>query len=192
MRSIGKYCTFPARSGKRARTNQPPCSWAASGDVGNVLARQFEPLGHVAHMPRIPFGFLVAWKGRCMIIFAGFSDVSAGTGSAWMECIFGQETGYTGSARRNNSLSTSNRMFAFGFIALIARVIALALAWLGPRLILPFAGIELRAVSRLALYRAPCTRLRTSNRRAAPGCRPRVGGTTAPHVNRGLQQASCR
>jgi uncharacterized membrane protein len=60
-----------------------------------------------------------------------------------MACIFGQETGYTCSARRNNSLSTSNRMFAFGFIALIAWVIALALAWLGPRLILPFAGIEL-------------------------------------------------
>jgi uncharacterized membrane protein len=60
-----------------------------------------------------------------------------------MECIFGQETGYTCTTRRNNSLSTSNRMFAFGFIALITLVIALAFAWLGAWLILPFAGIEL-------------------------------------------------
>ena len=62
-----------------------------------------------------------------------------------MECIFWRETGYTCAVRRNNSLSTSRRMFAFGFIALVTPVIALAFAWLGAWLSLPFAGVELLA-----------------------------------------------
>ncbi len=60
-----------------------------------------------------------------------------------MECIFRQETGYSCTSRRHNSLSSSDRLFAFGFIAVISLVIALAFAWLGAWLILPFAGIEL-------------------------------------------------
>jgi uncharacterized membrane protein len=58
-----------------------------------------------------------------------------------MECIFEQEPRYTCTARRNNSLSTSNGMFAFGFIARVTLGIALAFAWLGAWPILPFAGI---------------------------------------------------
>jgi uncharacterized membrane protein len=60
-----------------------------------------------------------------------------------MECISGWVTGYACTARRNNALSTSNRMFAFGFTALVTVVIALAFARLGAWLILPFAGIRL-------------------------------------------------
>ena len=60
-----------------------------------------------------------------------------------MECMLGQRTGYTLTARRNNSLSTSDRIVAFGFIALVSLGIAVAFAWLGAWLILPFAGIEL-------------------------------------------------
>ncbi len=60
-----------------------------------------------------------------------------------MECIWGQESGYTFTARRNNSLSSSDRLLAFGFIALVSLGIAVAFAWLGAWLILPFAGIEL-------------------------------------------------
>ncbi|MBC7813497.1 MAG: DUF2244 domain-containing protein [Burkholderiales bacterium] len=63
-----------------------------------------------------------------------------------MECTFRQETGYSCIARRHNSLSSTNRLFAFGFIAVISMVIALAFAWLGAWLILPFAGIELLVI----------------------------------------------
>ena len=60
-----------------------------------------------------------------------------------MECILGQEAGYTLTARRNNSLSSSHRLAAFGFIALVSLTIACAFACLGAWLILPFAGLEL-------------------------------------------------
>ena len=59
-----------------------------------------------------------------------------------MECIWGQESGSTVTARRNNSLSSSDRILAFGCIALVSLGIAVAFAWLGAWLILPFAGIE--------------------------------------------------
>lgn len=67
-----------------------------------------------------------------------------------MECIFGQETGYTCTARRNNSLSSAGRFFAFGFILAVSLGIALAFTWVfGAWLILPFAGAEM-----LVLYLA--------------------------------------
>ena len=59
-----------------------------------------------------------------------------------MECTVGQQSGYTLTARRNNSLSSSDRILAFGFIALVSLGIAVTFAWLGAWLILPFAGIE--------------------------------------------------
>jgi uncharacterized membrane protein len=59
-----------------------------------------------------------------------------------MECIVGQQSGYTLTARRNNSLSSSDRIRAFGFIAVVSLGIAVTFAWLGAWLILPFAGIE--------------------------------------------------
>jgi uncharacterized membrane protein len=69
-----------------------------------------------------------------------------------MECIFRQETGYSCIARRHNSLSSSDRLLAFGFIAVVSMVIALAFAWLGAWLILPFAGIELVLIVWVARY----------------------------------------
>jgi uncharacterized membrane protein len=69
-----------------------------------------------------------------------------------MECIFRQETGYSCIARRHNSLSSSDRLLAFGFIAVVSMVIALAFAWLGAWLILPFAGIELALIFWVARY----------------------------------------
>ena len=60
-----------------------------------------------------------------------------------MECILGQEAGYILTARRNNSLSSSGRLLAFGFIALVSLGIAIAFACLGAWLILPFSGVEL-------------------------------------------------
>ena len=60
-----------------------------------------------------------------------------------MECTFTRGMGYSCTARRYNSLSSSNRLLAFGFIAVVSMVIAVAFAWLGAWLILPFAGIEL-------------------------------------------------
>ncbi len=69
-----------------------------------------------------------------------------------MECIFRQEAGSSWTARRHNSLSSSDRVFAFGFIAAVSLVIALAFAWLGAWLILPFAGIELVALLLVARH----------------------------------------
>ena len=60
-----------------------------------------------------------------------------------MECISGQDAGYTFTARRNNSLSSCGRILAFGFIAFSSLVIAVVFAFLGAWLILPFAGLEL-------------------------------------------------
>jgi len=59
-----------------------------------------------------------------------------------MACILGQETGFNFTARRNNSLTSSDRILAFGFIALVCLGIAVAFACFGAWLILPFAGIE--------------------------------------------------
>lgn len=59
-----------------------------------------------------------------------------------MECTVGPDTGYSCTARRNNSLSSSDRLLAYGFIALVSLSIAAAFAWLGAWLVLPFAGIE--------------------------------------------------
>ena len=69
-----------------------------------------------------------------------------------MECTFRQETGYSCTARRHNSLSSSDRLLAFGFIAAVSLTIALAFAWLGAWLILPFAGIELMLLFGVACY----------------------------------------
>ena len=44
---------------------------------------------------------------------------------------------------RNNSLSSSGRVFAFGFIFVVSVGIACAFAALGAWLILPFAGLEM-------------------------------------------------
>jgi uncharacterized membrane protein len=60
-----------------------------------------------------------------------------------MESILGQQAGYSVTARRNNSLSSSDRSLAYGLIALVSFSIAVAFACLGAWLILPFAGLEL-------------------------------------------------
>ena len=52
-------------------------------------------------------------------------------------------------ARRNNSLSSTGRLFVFIFIFVVSVGIALAFALLGAWLILPFAGLEM-----LVLYLA--------------------------------------
>jgi len=59
-----------------------------------------------------------------------------------MQCTVGGESGYALAARRNNSLTSSDRIFAFGLIALVSLGIATAFACLGAWLILPFAGVE--------------------------------------------------
>jgi uncharacterized membrane protein len=69
-----------------------------------------------------------------------------------MECTFRQDMGYSCTARRHNALSSSDRLFAFGFIAVVSMTIALAFAWLGAWLILPFAGIELLVLFFVARY----------------------------------------
>jgi uncharacterized membrane protein len=69
-----------------------------------------------------------------------------------MECTFRQGMGYSCTARRRNSLSSADRLLAFGFIAMVSLVIALAFAWLGAWLILPFAGIEVALLVFVARY----------------------------------------
>jgi uncharacterized membrane protein len=59
-----------------------------------------------------------------------------------MQCTVGGESGFILAARRNNSLSSSNRIFAFGLIGFVSLGIATAFACLGAWLILPFAGVE--------------------------------------------------
>ena len=59
-----------------------------------------------------------------------------------MQCTVGEESGYALAARRNNSLTSSDRIFAFGLIAIVSLGIATAFACLGAWLILPFAGVE--------------------------------------------------
>lgn len=62
-----------------------------------------------------------------------------------MECVdTGGAVQFASTARRNNSLSTSGRMFVFGFILAVSLGIALAFGWLlGAWLILPFSGLEM-------------------------------------------------
>lgn len=56
----------------------------------------------------------------------------------------GAAADYVYTARRNNSLSTSGRRLAFGFILTVSLGIAAAFAWVfGAWPILPFAGIEM-------------------------------------------------
>lgn len=50
---------------------------------------------------------------------------------------------YSVTARRNNSLSSSGRFLVFGFILVVSLGIALAFAYFGAWLILPFAGLEI-------------------------------------------------
>ena len=57
--------------------------------------------------------------------------------------------GYSIVARRNNSLTSTGRLFVFGFIFAVSIGIALAFAALGAWMILPFAGLEM-----LVLYLA--------------------------------------
>ena len=59
-----------------------------------------------------------------------------------MERTVGGESGYALAARRNNSLTSFDRIFAFGLIAFVSLGIATAFACLGAWPILPFAGIE--------------------------------------------------
>ena len=69
-----------------------------------------------------------------------------------MECTFTQGLGYSCTARRRNSLSSADRLLAFGFIGAVSLVIALAFAWVGAWLILPFAGIEVALLVVVARY----------------------------------------
>ena len=59
-----------------------------------------------------------------------------------MERTAGGESQYALAARRNNSLTSFDRIFAFGLIAFSSLAIATVFACLGAWLILPFAGIE--------------------------------------------------
>jgi len=61
-----------------------------------------------------------------------------------MECSeLAPAAGFSRIAMRNNSLSSSGRVFAFGFIFVVSAGIACAFAALGAWLILPFAGLEM-------------------------------------------------
>ena len=63
---------------------------------------------------------------------------------ASMECSeLAPAAGFSRVAMRNNSLSSSGRVFAFGFIFVVSVGIACAFAALGAWLILPFAGLEM-------------------------------------------------
>jgi uncharacterized membrane protein len=68
-----------------------------------------------------------------------------------MDCVDAETVaGFDFVARRNNSLSSTGRLFAFGLILIVSFGIAIAFTWVfGAWLILPFAGIEM-----LVLYLA--------------------------------------
>jgi uncharacterized membrane protein len=63
-----------------------------------------------------------------------------------MECIAEGESGFAVAAPRNNSLTSSGRIRAYGFIVFVSLAIAIAFTSLGAWLILPFTGIELAAL----------------------------------------------
>jgi uncharacterized membrane protein len=70
--------------------------------------------------------------------------------TASLECSeLASAAGYSWVARRNNSLSSTGRILAFGVIFVVSIGIACAFAVLGAWLILPFAGLEM-----LVLYGA--------------------------------------
>ncbi len=69
-----------------------------------------------------------------------------------MERTYLQDAHYSFIARRNNSLSSSDRILAFGFIALICLGIAVGFACLGAWLVLPFAGAEVLLLSLAFFY----------------------------------------
>jgi uncharacterized membrane protein len=67
-----------------------------------------------------------------------------------MDCSeLARAAGYERVARRNNSLSSTGRIFVFAFLFIVSVGIAGAFAILGAWLILPFAGLEM-----LGLYLA--------------------------------------
>ena len=70
--------------------------------------------------------------------------------TAEMDCSeLAHAAGYERVARRNNSLSSTGRIFVFAFLFIVSVGIAGAFASLGAWLILPFAGLEM-----LGLYLA--------------------------------------
>ena len=72
--------------------------------------------------------------------------------TAEMQCSeLSHAAGFTRVARRNNSLSSTGRFLAFGFIFVVSAGIAIAFAIFGAWPILPFAGLEM-----LVLFLAFC------------------------------------
>ena len=78
---------------------------------------------------------------------------------AGMQCSeLSHAAGFTRVARRNNSLSSTGRLLAFGFIFVVSVGIAVAFAIIGAWPILPFAGLEMLVL---------CLAFRAIGRRAA-------------------------
>ena len=69
--------------------------------------------------------------------------------TAGMQCSELTSAAFSRVARRNNSLSSTGRLFVFAFIFAVSIGIAAGFALLGAWLILPFAGLEM-----LVLYLA--------------------------------------
>ena len=64
--------------------------------------------------------------------------------TAGMQCSeLSHAAGFSRVARRNNSLSSTGRLLAFGFIFVVSVGIAVAFAMVGAWPILPFAGLEM-------------------------------------------------
>lgn len=80
--------------------------------------------------------------------------------------------GFTRVARRNNSLSSTGRLLAFGFIFVVSVGIAVAFAIIGAWPILPFAGLEMLVL--LLAFRAIERRAADYERIAIDGDRVRV------------------
>ena len=79
--------------------------------------------------------------------------------TAGMQCSeLSHAAGFTRVARRNNSLSSTGRLLAFGFIFVVSVGIAVAFAIIGAWPILPFAGLEMLVL---------CLAFRAIGRRAA-------------------------
>ncbi|MNC85192.1 hypothetical protein D3C83_07790 [compost metagenome] len=78
---------------------------------------------------------------------------------AGMQCSeLSHAAGFTRVVRRNNSLSSTGRLLAFGFIFVVSVGIAVAFAIIGAWPILPFAGLEMLVL---------CLAFRAIGRRAA-------------------------
>src|SRR6185369_14469106 len=98
---------------------------------------------------RVPTDQWFATAGAAVINFAGFDDRgSSGKPSSdrRMTGIVREEAGdeYVCIARRNNSLSSSERLVVFGFILLVSLGIAAGFGVIfGAWPILPFAGVEM-------------------------------------------------